>query len=69
MIFYLKFLTPLATPNLQVKFVDALYSLHLHLLGPRTLESQESPFEEYHLERLCVLFSEKLKGQEGGRST
>ena len=66
MIFYLKFLTPLATPNLQVKFADALYSLHLHLLGPRTLESQESPCEEGRLERFCVLFSEKLTGA-GGR--
>ena len=66
MIYYLKFLTPLATPNLQVKLADALNSLRVHLPRPRTLESQESSCEKYHLERVCVLFSEKLTGGGSG---
>ena len=69
MIYYLKFLTPLTTANLQVKLFDVLYSLRVRLPGPRTLESQESSCVKYHLERLCVLFSEKLMGaREWGRS-
>lgn len=63
--YHLKFLTPLATQNLQVKLVDALGSLYA-CPWHKSSGSGEPQWEKQHLGRLCVFFSEKKLILGGG---